>query len=105
MPRAKVGLGANGLQEVWKADDDWTGVTTKEERKKRQNRLNRLNQRAYRRRHTEKENNSNKQAPFRVERFRILEVPRPDLTATESKNLPKPRSSGPCKRFNNPEAS
>jgi hypothetical protein len=64
-----------------------------------------LNQRAYRRRHTEKETTSNKQAPFHVEQFRILEVSRPDLTVTEGKKTSKPRPSGLSKRSNNPGAS
>jgi hypothetical protein len=59
------------LLNVWKADDDWTGLKEKEERKKRQNRLN---QRAYRLRNAPKDPTSAKQRPFRVERFRIAEV-------------------------------
>lgn len=81
MPRSKARLVDRELQEVWKRDDDWTEATTKEERKKRQNRLN---QRAYRRRH--QETSSTKQKPFRIERFRISEVPRPALTGGEEKN-------------------
>lgn len=90
MSRTKVGLEANALQEVWKADDDWTEIQTKGERKKRQNRLN---QRTYRRRHTEKAK-ANRQAPFRVERFRISVVPQPEFVAKGGKKTSKPPPIG-----------
>ncbi|CZR67244.1 uncharacterized protein PAC_17143 [Phialocephala subalpina] len=60
------------LTNVWKKDDDWTDLKEKQERKKRQNRLN---QRAYRMRNAPKEPPATKRRPFRVERFRITEVP------------------------------
>ncbi|KUJ07102.1 uncharacterized protein LY89DRAFT_660834 [Mollisia scopiformis] len=63
------------LSHVWKADDDWTGLKEKEERKKRQNRLN---QRAYRVRNAPKDQPSNKRRAFRVERFRITDPPLPN---------------------------
>ncbi|KAE8447094.1 hypothetical protein EG329_011078 [Mollisiaceae sp. DMI_Dod_QoI] len=59
------------LSNVWKADDDWTDLAEKQERKKRQNRLN---QRAYRMRNAPKEPAPTKRRPFRVERFRITET-------------------------------
>ncbi|TVY40092.1 hypothetical protein LSUB1_G003669 [Lachnellula subtilissima] len=67
MPPEKVSFESAGLKEVWRADDDWTELMTKEERKKRQNRLN---QRSYRRRHAEKDTSSNKQPPFRTSKPR-----------------------------------
>jgi len=90
MTRLNIRSGDRELQEVWKRDDDWTDVTTKEERKKRQNRLN---QRAYRRRHQEKSSTNTKQKHFRIERFRISEVSRPVLTGGDrTKTSKSPRT-------------
>ncbi|KAF4633450.1 hypothetical protein G7Y89_g4668 [Cudoniella acicularis] len=70
----------SNIGEAWKKDDDWRGIATKDERKKRQNRLN---QRAYRRRNDEPEEKT-KKLGFRVERFRIPEIP-----LVDTKNDPK----------------
>lgn len=69
--------------DVWKADDDWSGIKEKEQRKKRQNRLN---QRAYRRRNAQNYGAS-KERPFRVDRFRLVEVPAPRPEKTTRSDL------------------
>lgn len=82
--------------DVWRADDDWSGIKEKEQRKKRQNRLN---QRAYRRRNTQKGEVS-KDRPFRVDRFRLVEVPTPraeKTTRSDTTQLVKRKISSPKK--------
>ncbi|KAH6712058.1 hypothetical protein BKA61DRAFT_609525 [Leptodontidium sp. MPI-SDFR-AT-0119] len=76
MPRSTIRMDASALPDVWNSDvwkvaDDWTQVDSKEEKKRRQNRIN---QRAYRRRNQSNEKPSKPQ-PFRVERFRITDLP------------------------------
>ncbi|KAH7348733.1 hypothetical protein BKA65DRAFT_501274 [Rhexocercosporidium sp. MPI-PUGE-AT-0058] len=71
MPPSTTHKDAAALIDIWRVSDDWTDVDSKEEKKRRQNRIN---QRAYRRRNQTTENAS-KQRPFRVERFRITDLP------------------------------
>ncbi|KAG4442510.1 hypothetical protein IFR05_002010 [Cadophora sp. M221] len=72
-------LSAGWNSDVWKVADDWTEVDSKEEKKRRQNRIN---QRAYRRRNQSNEKPP-KQRPFRVERFRITDLPVPAAVQKE----------------------
>ncbi|KAK0118714.1 hypothetical protein ONS95_007600 [Cadophora gregata] len=83
----------NWESDIWKADDDWTEVGSKEEKKRRQNRIN---QRAYRRRNPIN-GKSSKQRSFRVERFRITDLPvsaavqkekQDNITASVSSQVP-----------------
>ncbi|KAH8684419.1 hypothetical protein BGZ60DRAFT_397534 [Tricladium varicosporioides] len=59
------------LKQAWKQDEDWTGISSRVERKKIQNRLN---QRAHRKKNGQKETKS-KKGGFLIERFRIVELP------------------------------
>ncbi|KAH6679276.1 hypothetical protein B0J14DRAFT_473400 [Halenospora varia] len=58
---------ATSLKQAWKTEEDWTGIASKEERKKIQNRLN---QRAHRKKNGQKETKS-KKGGFHIERFLV----------------------------------
>lgn len=78
------------LSNVWRAEDDWTGLEAKQERKKRQNRLN---QRAYRIRTAPKDPESSKRRPFRVERFRIMEMPAATVSSENAPEVEPPHAT------------
>jgi hypothetical protein len=82
MDQLNFRLPAQLLPDVWKADDDWTPVNDKSERKKIQNRLN---QRSRRRRNCSKQSLPTKGCTFRVERFRIQHLS-PSVVKPESQS-------------------
>ena len=79
------------LPDLWNADDDWTAIKGRDERKRLQNRLN---QRAYRCKHAMNEKDTrSKKRPFRVERFRITEIAPKASSLVEKDHTPETTSS------------